>query len=141
MSVRTIDYQHYGRTFAVGLELQVLIFLLSEQTWAAPIMGRPFFRPTAKVWLQDAAFRLDARPAMSEPRRSEEPRGTARPMTPLGDLTFMTTTDAGKRQGAGLAFAYVTTLFFAWGFATSLIDTADRGGEEGVRPEQRRRPS
>ena len=43
-------------------------------------------------------------------------------MTPLGDLTFMTTTDAGKRQGAGLAFAYVTTLFFAWGFATSLID-------------------
>ena len=34
----------------------------------------------------------------------------------------MTTSDTGKRQGAGLAFAYVTTLFFAWGFATSLID-------------------
>ena len=34
----------------------------------------------------------------------------------------MTVPDAGKRQGAGLAFAYVTTLFFAWGFATSLID-------------------
>lgn len=28
----------------------------------------------------------------------------------------------GKPKGAGLAFAYVTTLFFAWGFATSLID-------------------
>ncbi len=27
-----------------------------------------------------------------------------------------------RTQGAGLAFAYVTTLFFAWGFATSLID-------------------
>lgn len=25
-------------------------------------------------------------------------------------------------KGSGLAFAYVTTLFFAWGFATSLID-------------------
>ena len=25
-------------------------------------------------------------------------------------------------QGTGAAFAYVTTLFFAWGFATSLID-------------------
>ena len=25
-------------------------------------------------------------------------------------------------KGTGLAFAYVTTLFFAWGFATSLID-------------------
>jgi FHS family L-fucose permease-like MFS transporter len=25
-------------------------------------------------------------------------------------------------KGAGLAFAYVTTLFFAWGFATSLVD-------------------
>ena len=34
----------------------------------------------------------------------------------------MTVPDTGKRQGAGLAFAYVTTLFFAWGFATSLID-------------------
>jgi len=34
----------------------------------------------------------------------------------------MTVPDAGKRQGAGLAFAYVTTLFFAWGFVTSLID-------------------
>ena len=30
------------------------------------------------------------------------------------------TTTPGK--GTGLAFAYVTTLFFAWGFATSLID-------------------
>ena len=34
----------------------------------------------------------------------------------------MTTTDAARPKGAGLAFAYVTTLFFAWGFATSLID-------------------
>lgn len=34
----------------------------------------------------------------------------------------MTEPVAGKRQGTGLAFAYVTTLFFAWGFATSLID-------------------
>ena len=25
-------------------------------------------------------------------------------------------------RGTGLAFAYVTSLFFAWGFATSLID-------------------
>ncbi len=30
-------------------------------------------------------------------------------------------TGAAKR-GTGLAFAYVTSLFFAWGFATSLID-------------------
>ncbi|CAN5241636.1 sugar MFS transporter [soil metagenome] len=28
----------------------------------------------------------------------------------------------GQAKGAGAAFAYVTTLFFAWGFATSLID-------------------
>jgi len=28
----------------------------------------------------------------------------------------------GPRKGTGLAFGYVTTLFFAWGFATSLID-------------------
>ncbi len=28
----------------------------------------------------------------------------------------------GAGKGTGLAFAYVTTLFFAWGFATSLID-------------------
>ena len=34
----------------------------------------------------------------------------------------MTTTDAARPKGAGLAFAYVTTLFFAWGFITSLID-------------------
>lgn len=27
-----------------------------------------------------------------------------------------------KRAGAGLAFIYVTTLFFAWGFVTSIID-------------------
>lgn len=34
-------------------------------------------------------------------------------------MTDATTTPA---KGTGLAFAYVTTLFFAWGFATSLID-------------------
>jgi len=34
----------------------------------------------------------------------------------------MTDTSTAPRQGTGLAFAYVTTLFFAWGFATSLID-------------------
>ena len=34
----------------------------------------------------------------------------------------MTASDAARPKGAGLAFAYVTTLFFAWGFATSLID-------------------
>ena len=34
----------------------------------------------------------------------------------------MTDTQAPARQGTTLAFAYVTTLFFAWGFATSLID-------------------
>ena len=34
----------------------------------------------------------------------------------------MTSADSAKRPGSGLAFAYVTTLFFAWGFATSLID-------------------
>ena len=28
----------------------------------------------------------------------------------------------GAVRGTGLAFAYVTSLFFAWGFATSLID-------------------
>src|SRR5215813_14869072 len=27
-----------------------------------------------------------------------------------------------EAQGAGLAFVYVTTLFFAWGFVTSIID-------------------
>jgi FHS family L-fucose permease-like MFS transporter len=32
----------------------------------------------------------------------------------------ITTTPSHK--GTGLAFAYVTTLFFAWGFATSLVD-------------------
>lgn len=32
------------------------------------------------------------------------------------------TTQPAARPGTGLAFAYVTTLFFAWGFATSLID-------------------
>ena len=31
-------------------------------------------------------------------------------------------TDTAAPKGAGLAFAYVTTLFFAWGFATSLVD-------------------
>lgn len=30
--------------------------------------------------------------------------------------------DIAPRRGTGLAFGYVTTLFFAWGFATSLID-------------------
>ncbi|HEY0599435.1 sugar MFS transporter [Brevundimonas sp.] len=34
----------------------------------------------------------------------------------------MTDTQTPARQGTSLAFAYVTTLFFAWGFATSLID-------------------
>jgi MFS transporter, FHS family, L-fucose permease len=28
----------------------------------------------------------------------------------------------GEKQGSGVAFAYVTTLFFAWGFVTSVID-------------------
>lgn len=32
------------------------------------------------------------------------------------------TAAAPAPKGAGLAFAYVTTLFFAWGFATSLVD-------------------
>ena len=34
----------------------------------------------------------------------------------------MTSSDKPAVRGAGLAFAYVTTLFFAWGFVTSLID-------------------
>ncbi|WP_428151955.1 glucose/galactose MFS transporter [Brevundimonas sp.] len=34
----------------------------------------------------------------------------------------MTETTPTPAKGTGLAFAYVTTLFFAWGFATSLID-------------------
>ncbi|MGZ9099070.1 MAG: sugar MFS transporter [Brevundimonas sp.] len=34
----------------------------------------------------------------------------------------MTDTQSTAGKGANLAFAYVTTLFFAWGFATSLID-------------------
>ena len=34
----------------------------------------------------------------------------------------MTETTTTPAKGTGLAFAYVTTLFFAWGFATSLID-------------------
>ncbi len=34
----------------------------------------------------------------------------------------MTDTSTAPRKGTGLAFAYVTTLFFSWGFATSLID-------------------
>lgn len=34
----------------------------------------------------------------------------------------MTDTSTAPRKGTSLAFAYVTTLFFAWGFATSLID-------------------
>jgi FHS family L-fucose permease-like MFS transporter len=33
----------------------------------------------------------------------------------------MTDTQSAPRKGTGLAFAYVTTLFFAWGFVTSLI--------------------
>lgn len=41
------------------------------------------------------------------------------PTTPGRD---MTDTSTAPRKGTGLAFAYVTTLFFAWGFATSLID-------------------
>ena len=34
----------------------------------------------------------------------------------------MTETTSPPAKGTSLAFAYVTTLFFAWGFATSLID-------------------
>lgn len=34
----------------------------------------------------------------------------------------MTDSTSHTRSGTSLAFAYVTTLFFAWGFATSLID-------------------
>ena len=34
----------------------------------------------------------------------------------------MTATQVSSAQKTGAAFAYVTTLFFAWGFATSLID-------------------
>ena len=34
----------------------------------------------------------------------------------------MTDTQSPAGRGTNLAFAYVTTLFFAWGFATSLID-------------------
>jgi FHS family L-fucose permease-like MFS transporter len=33
----------------------------------------------------------------------------------------MTDTSPARPKGTGLAFAYVTTLFFAWGFVTSLI--------------------
>ncbi|MFN7620121.1 MAG: glucose/galactose MFS transporter, partial [bacterium] len=33
----------------------------------------------------------------------------------------MTENQTAKPKGTGLAFAYVTTLFFAWGFVTSLI--------------------
>jgi len=33
----------------------------------------------------------------------------------------MTDQSSAPRRGTGLAFAYVTTLFFAWGFVTSLI--------------------
>ena len=33
----------------------------------------------------------------------------------------MTDTESAPRKGTGLAFAYITTLFFAWGFVTSLI--------------------
>ena len=34
----------------------------------------------------------------------------------------MTDNQSPAGRGTNLAFAYVTTLFFAWGFATSLID-------------------
>ena len=40
------------------------------------------------------------------------------PTTPGRD---MTDTSTAPRRGTGLAFAYITTLFFAWGFVTSLI--------------------
>jgi fucose permease len=33
----------------------------------------------------------------------------------------MTESPSARPKGTGLAFAYVTTLFFAWGFVTSLI--------------------
>ncbi len=38
------------------------------------------------------------------------------------EMTDTTSATPSRAQGTGLAFAYVTTLFFAWGFATSLID-------------------
>jgi FHS family L-fucose permease-like MFS transporter len=41
--------------------------------------------------------------------------------TAQGEESAMTEISAGKPKGTGLAFAYVTTLFFAWGFVTSLI--------------------
>ncbi|WP_122466765.1 sugar MFS transporter [Brevundimonas lutea] len=37
-------------------------------------------------------------------------------------MTHATPDSPTAAKGTGLAFAYVTTLFFAWGFATSLID-------------------
>ena len=37
-------------------------------------------------------------------------------------MTHATPDSPTPAKGTGLAFAYVTTLFFAWGFATSLID-------------------
>ena len=37
-------------------------------------------------------------------------------------MTETTQAGAPPPKGANIAFAYVTTLFFAWGFATSLID-------------------
>lgn len=37
-------------------------------------------------------------------------------------MSTQTTQTGGAAQKTGLAFAYVTTLFFAWGFVTSLID-------------------
>jgi len=41
--------------------------------------------------------------------------------TSQGQEIAMTENNAAKPKGTGLAFAYVTTLFFAWGFVTSLI--------------------
>jgi FHS family L-fucose permease-like MFS transporter len=41
--------------------------------------------------------------------------------TSQGQEIAMTENQTAKPKGTGLAFAYVTTLFFAWGFVTSLI--------------------
>jgi FHS family L-fucose permease-like MFS transporter len=41
--------------------------------------------------------------------------------TSQGQEIAMTENQPAKPKGTGLAFAYVTTLFFAWGFVTSLI--------------------
>jgi FHS family L-fucose permease-like MFS transporter len=49
-------------------------------------------------------------------------RGETTGGAPGGMMTQPTLTPSGARPKTTLAFAYVTSLFFAWGFATSLID-------------------